>query len=918
MMNASNESRSEWITQINSGDYSNLSRFSTMGRYGSRGPPEVTKTLYLQSNGTSDIMNTTVGTGSSSTNVRISNLQTNDWFQTPSMAGNFSLSGTINVYLYLDPTRATGLLNQGWPDLTVTLSHGTTTIGSDIISDIDTAGWYTFVISPIVSNVPENATINLEAYVTSARRGIFGGRDGYVDVYYDSTTYNSRMVMQTDTCIKVNWIKIYNQSGNETNVFNPGDNFTIRANVTDPLGLYDIKYVNMTMLMPDDSINPALNDVEMTTVYSEDTIAPYFWRIYEYNYTIPSAFPTGWYSIWVNATESNGVKDISSINFIMPPVLGVSVFPDLTEYVSEATIQNFSFTVKNIGNSTETYDISVSSSSQGWRSDLYFGTTLVAYDSNGDGIWDWIFSNYDSNSDGNPDINLTSLQEANITLQKTVPITLKSKTDITTITATSALNSSILDNATATCVYSLAQKVKNLYLHENGGTDQMDTFVGSGASSTSVRIGDEGSHSWIHTPVFASDFNITDNISVYLYIDPTPATGWFSEGNPDVEVVLTYNSSFIGSYKITNLVSTQWYTFPITSAVSTIPKGSAITCTVNVDSCRRGLGRSRRDGWIDLYYNSSLRDSRIDLPTDTYISIESLNTYNLTSNSTQTEFSANDFVEIRANITDPFGVQDTSAYIYITSPGGTFGDIANGVAMGNYSTDPNSPFFWQVYNYSFQLPATPVNGTYTINVIAMETNGVFVNATTTFIVPGANVTVTPDHYLQVSPGINVTYSHTITNNAPFSDRFEISVTSSQNWNITIYNDTNNNGVLDSGDEMMAYDSNGDGNWDWVNSSYDSDSDSLPDTGILGPDQQFKIIVEVHVPVSSGYVNETTKIFATSNYDTSVSDYAVDTTACIPEYSSIFYPMIILLLLIVIFKKNQNKLLLRRNKKGSNF
>jgi hypothetical protein len=525
----------------------------------------------------------------------------------------------------------------------------------------------------------------------------------------------------------------------------------------------------------------------------------------------------------------------------------------------------------------------------------------VAYDSDGDGAWDWIYSNYDTNNDGNPDVNLSSLEEADVTLQKTVPVTLKSKADLTTITATAATNSSISNNATARCVYTLTQKVKNLYMHENGGTDQMDTFIGTGSSSTSVQISDDNSHVWQHSPVFASDFNITDNISVYLYIDPTAGTGFFTEGNPDVEVVFTYGSTYIGSFKVTDITTTQWYTFTVTSAVDYIPAGNAITMTVNVDSCNRGF--RGRDGWVDIYYDSSTYDSRIDLPTDTYIAIDELDTYNLTTDNKQTEFIANDFVEIRANVSDPLGVQDMSAYVYITSPGGTYGDLVNGVAMSNFTTDPTSPYFWQVYNFSYLLSALPINGTYTVNVVAFETNGVFVNRTTTFIVPGPNVSVTPDHYSTEAPGTNVSYSHTIKNNAPFADRFELSVSSTQGWNITLYNDSNGNGALDPGEGKIAVDTGGDGSWNWVNSSFDSDSDGNPDTGLLGADQTFKIMVEIQIPANVGLVVDRVKVTATSDYDTSVSDFAVDTIVIVPEYESLLIPLAIMFFLILTVKRD---------------
>jgi hypothetical protein len=910
MMNASNESRAELIQRINSSDISIFTRLGDNTRFigaGSRAPSpwDETKTLYLIDDGTNYIMNTTKGKAQSSTNTRIMNQGNHSWLQKPAFAGDFNITDTILVYLYLDPQQATGPGNEGWPDITVNLTYGSTLIGSETKTNVSTADWYIFSISPLVTSVPESNKITIEAIVTSAAAGGNPGNPGYIDVYYNSETRDSRINLKTDTYIDINWIKLYNQSGNETYVFEPGDTMTIRANITDPLGLYDIKYVNTTMLLSDESINPNLNDVTMTEIYDEDTTAPYFWRVYEYNYSIPSGFSDGWYTLWVNATESNGVRYGLWKYFINPPVLGVSIFPDTTEFVTAGTEINYSFTVKNIGDTSDIYDISINASNQGWRSDLYFNDTLVAYDSNGDGTWDWIYSNYDSNIDGNPDINLTPLEEYEIVLKKTIPPSVGTKTDVTILRATSQYNTSLYNDVKAKSVVSGSKKIKNLYLHSNHPKKLMSTFEGTSSSSTNIRINNDKSDIWEMSPVFASGFNIVGDAEVYLYIDPTPGTGWRTEGNPDVMVTLKYGSTTIGTNTIENIESAQWYTFHIVPGVTTIPEGSAITMEISVDNAKRG--RWGDDGYIDLYFDSSSYNSRIDLPTDTYINIQWLKTYNLTSNEEENGFIMDEYVEIRANVTDPFGVQDTTAYVYITSPGGSYGDVANGILMNNYTTDPTAPYFWQVYNYSYQLSSKPINGTYNVDVVAKETNGVTWNVSSTYNVFGANVSITPDHYQQqVNPGTNISYAHTISNNARFSDRFDISITSSQGWKVTIYYDSNSDGVLDSGDQIMGYDSNGDGSWDWVNSSFDSDTDGEPDTGLLGGNQNFRIMVVVEVPSNASSLTDVTEITVTSNYDIVESDTAVDTTVTIPEYSSLIIPIGILIFTCILVKKSSYK------------
>ena len=307
-------------------------------------------------------------------------------------------------------------------------------------------------------------------------------------------------------------------------------------------------------------------------------------------------------------------------------------------------------------------------------------------------------------------------------------------------------------------------------------------------------------------------------------------------------------------------------------------------------------------GEIWVAYDTTTYDSHIDMYTDSYINVDWVKTYNLTTDTEQNIFLRNEYVEVRANVSDPFGIHDTSAYVYLTTPGGSYGDLVNGVAMGNHSSDSVAPFSWQIYNHSIKLPAKPVGGIYKINILAVETNNVIVNFSSEFLVFMANVSVSPDHYLVVYPATNVTFAHVITNHAVSNDSFELSISMTQTWNVSIYNDSNDNGALDASDNLIAFDSNGGGTWEWYNMSFDSNSDGNPDTGILVPDGVFNIIVEVEVPGNPSAMNMTINITATSNYESSISDFALDTLVVIPEYTTMLLPIAVVVLVFVIDKK----------------
>ncbi|KPJ78043.1 MAG: hypothetical protein AMJ54_05640 [Deltaproteobacteria bacterium SG8_13] len=135
---------------------------------------------------------------------------------------------------------------------------------------------------------------------------------------------------------------------------------------------------------------------------------------------------------------------------------GVLVAPDQSGSVSSATGStiDYGFIVTNTGNGDDWFDLSlVKSGPFNWPSELLdaSGTTLMAQDSNGDGVWDYVNPAFDSDADGWPDSGtLAAGANMNVVLRLTVPTgTNPGDQEISSLVGTSNFGP-LSDRATAT------------------------------------------------------------------------------------------------------------------------------------------------------------------------------------------------------------------------------------------------------------------------------------------------------------------------------------------------------------------------------------------------------------------------------------------------------------------------------------
>ncbi len=159
-----------------------------------------------------------------------------------------------------------------------------------------------------------------------------------------------------------------------------------------------------------------------------------------YNFNINSV-PAGEYTITM-FTDLNSDTDIPDTNTgnnsktIKIYIGGITVQPETTQTVNAGAVSNVLLTVSNTAGVNDRFDIELSEVSKQWTTYIINtadGITLAA-DTNGDSIWDYVNSSYDTDSNSKPDIQVNNNSNYGITFRKLVPDTAEpGEIDITKI-----------------------------------------------------------------------------------------------------------------------------------------------------------------------------------------------------------------------------------------------------------------------------------------------------------------------------------------------------------------------------------------------------------------------------------------------------------------------------------------------------
>ena len=139
------------------------------------------------------------GVSASTTKVTLSVGDSVTWTIDPLYVDyDFNITGNVDVYVYLYPHPD----GPKYPDLNVTLTCGDcnpatlATLTEDTIAN-DTADWYVITISPSAGTIiPKGSSLSLTLHAAPV-----AGGSPTIDVYYDSTDYNSGLSLPGNTSV---------------------------------------------------------------------------------------------------------------------------------------------------------------------------------------------------------------------------------------------------------------------------------------------------------------------------------------------------------------------------------------------------------------------------------------------------------------------------------------------------------------------------------------------------------------------------------------------------------------------------------------------------------------------------------------------------------------------------------------------
>ena len=288
------------LTELNVSKVGDPSVYDTVSLYTDTiHPGNVEKQLYLHGD-SERTLNTTQPTVSSS-ETRIAANSLDSWAQQPPFASEFVLSGDAVITLYLrDDFGASH-------DVVVTLLYtdgsSSTVIGYASASlDLSTSLTpYTFTIHlTSETRVPRGSYLILRVE-NQAPSPMYVGHD---------SSHPSEVEVSTYTYVDVEDVSTDGRD------YSPGDTVTVTANVTDPIGAYDISQVRIDVYRPDDTLY--LSDT--MTLSQEDPGSPPLWRIYTYSFSLSDY---GAYTVEITAVETNGVENSKNITvYVSWPIVG--------------------------------------------------------------------------------------------------------------------------------------------------------------------------------------------------------------------------------------------------------------------------------------------------------------------------------------------------------------------------------------------------------------------------------------------------------------------------------------------------------------------------------------------------------------------------------------------------------------------
>jgi hypothetical protein len=256
---------------------------------------------------------------------------------TPALASDFNIADDIVLDLWLDNNGVISLESVIvilYDSDGVTKTEIANITGTFLFDAVVGFEMKSLVLPDVVYTIPNGHSLVLYvAADTSTAHNLL--------LAYNTTTEPSRIrVVPTRTFVNVDWAKTYDITESEKTDFIQSEEVVIRANISDPLGSYDIHGANITIISPMGFTY--FSDVPMN-LNMTDPGTPSGWKLFDFNFSDTNE--TGVYTVLVKGVESNGVVHIVSINFtVLGGVAPLLLFPSVTPLFGFTT-SSFNFTI---------------------------------------------------------------------------------------------------------------------------------------------------------------------------------------------------------------------------------------------------------------------------------------------------------------------------------------------------------------------------------------------------------------------------------------------------------------------------------------------------------------------------------------------------------------------------------------------
>lgn len=231
-----------------------------------------------------------------------------DFYLYPNFAGPATINGTWQVFIWVNSSayKPAGFDLQ-FKETTiggVTLWDSgplSPTVTSTIGSYVDVPVYNYNLSTPLVHSFSPDTTLLVEVTVNA-------GSSADTRIWYDSPGFPSKAILPLQDYAKPVSVKTYDANRTETNMYSVFWNESqrrviVQANVSDPLGGYDIYMVNATILAPAEQ--PVLSNVNMTRSTNGFWETKY-WHLYEAEWQYPSTAMSGNYTVMITVVDYNG------------------------------------------------------------------------------------------------------------------------------------------------------------------------------------------------------------------------------------------------------------------------------------------------------------------------------------------------------------------------------------------------------------------------------------------------------------------------------------------------------------------------------------------------------------------------------------------------------------------------------------